>query len=268
MLISKLLGRGDKVRIDNGILKIEPMSGKKPPIDWLKKNEAELVKNIARLKNIYLYKYSDYGLGHTKGHSQSRLTLYFIEILTGRTVSMIFNVNRQRARSNKKGKKGDQLPRGRFSVGKRSKLYELWAALDLEMPRKPSEFNNKLSLLKGIYFNGVIEERSYGYKFKDKKIEPANIIIDDSLLVYCQEDANFALNRCQEAAKESCQGISSSPEWISDYSENNYVYSKVRTENKALRVAGKDNSTNMNRLSKKRPEDQSNSEWLDDYGEI
>ena len=164
-LLKKLIDRGDKVMIENGLLNIETHSKITPPESWFKTNEDQLIEEIVRSFKLRLYKYSDYKLGRTKGHSQDRLTLNFIEILTGETISLIFNVNRKRLRTSTNGKKDESLPRGRFSVGKRSSLYQLWTKLNLQKPRKPSEFNNKLSLLKGIYFFGIKEECNYGFKF-------------------------------------------------------------------------------------------------------
>ena len=266
-LLKKLIDRGDKVMIENGLLKIEAHSKKTPPESWFKINEDQLIKDIVRSFKLRLYKYSDYNLGHTKGHSQARLTLNFIEILTGETISLIFNVNRKRLRTSKNGKKGDPLPKGKFIVGKRSKLYELWTKLNLEKPRKPSEFNNKLSLLKGIYFFGIKEECNYGFKFKDKIIERANIISDDLMLANSQEDAKPLLNSRQHHAKESCQGFPPNPVGVMNCSKDNYVSSKVRIESEALRVTDKVNHSSFYDTKEKLPIDQSNKEWLDDYGE-
>lgn len=266
-LLKKLIDRGDKVMIENGLLNIETHSKITPPESWFKTNEDQLIEEIVRSFKLRLYKYSDYNLGRTKGHSKDRLTLNFIEILTGETISLIFNVDRKKIRSTKNGKKGDPLPKGKFIVGKRSKLYELWTKLNLEKPRKPSEFNNKLSLLKGIYFFGIKEECNYGFKFKDKIIERANINIDVLMLANSQEDANQLLKSRQHHAKESCQGFPSNPVGAMDCGENNYVSSKVRTKSEAQRVADKVSYSDFYSTDKKLPMYQSNQEWLDDYGE-
>lgn len=96
-LLKKLIDRGDKVMIENGLLNIETHSKITPPESWLKTNEDRLIEEIVRSFKLRLYKYSDYNLGRTKGHSKDRLTLNFIEILTGETISLIFNVDRKKS---------------------------------------------------------------------------------------------------------------------------------------------------------------------------
>lgn len=158
-LTSRLLARGDEICIEQGRIIIHTASGKPVPPEWLIKNAACLIREIlaATGEAADTYEYCDYTTGNYGKHKAGGVTLQFLSPLTGARPYVIFNVELTRSRTTRAAKKGTPLPKGHFRFGKRSLFYHFWKATGLAEPRRLSSFHDYMGNLKGILLTATVQ---------------------------------------------------------------------------------------------------------------
>lgn len=158
-LIDSLLARGDYVAIEQGRLVITPSSGKPVPADWLRRNEAGLVKEIAAAFPGNVFQYQGYSTGRYGAHKAPGVLLKYIDVENGQVGGVIFNAELTRERSTKSGKAGDNLPKGQFRVSANYAFPRYWIKLGLTLPRRLSEFHECMGKLKAVYVTAATDSK-------------------------------------------------------------------------------------------------------------
>jgi len=170
-MLRKLLARGDQVYIQKGRLVIQPGSGKAVQDEWFAQNETELITSILLVTCRNAYYYQDYSAGNFGGGRYPGISMSFVELNTFGTVYCCYNAELTRTRNSKYGRKGQPLKIGQFHPPTSGKFVKTWRSLGMEMPRRISEFHEKMSSLKGILFSLSIGSGSKVDKDKISTLE-------------------------------------------------------------------------------------------------
>ncbi len=117
-------------------------------------------------------KYLSYSTGSYDSGQYDGITLQFESEITGEHYYVIFNANIRRMRNTKYHKAGSLLPKGRFSVGRRSNFFKFWHSTGLKFPARLSAFNDYIGKLKKFQFEAEI---SKGYRLNASTLHPTNI---------------------------------------------------------------------------------------------
>jgi hypothetical protein len=170
-LVSKLLNRGDELRIEIGRLKIEPASGKEVPADWIYTHTAQLLRELSISEGFDAYLYQGYSTGHYGKNKAGGITLKFISVRTDQPAYAIFNADLTRKRNTAKGKAGSLLPTGQFRVGAQSHFYKLWLSTGVRSPNRRAALHDYMGHLRDIIFVGQIA----GERIDAGSLRPLNL---------------------------------------------------------------------------------------------
>jgi hypothetical protein len=116
-------------------------------------------------------KYLSYTTGSYDSGKYDGITLQFESEITGEHYYVIFNANIRRKRNTKYHKAGSLLPKGRFSVGRRSNFFKFWHLTGLKIPARLSAFNDYMGKLKKFQFAA---EASKGNRLDASSLHPTN----------------------------------------------------------------------------------------------
>lgn len=97
-------------------------------------------------------KYITYSTGLYGRQNAGGVTLQLLCERTGKDYYVIFNADIKRKRNFKDKKAGTLLPKGRFSVGRKSAFYKFWLSTGITIPPRLSAFNDYMGKLKGLLF--------------------------------------------------------------------------------------------------------------------
>ncbi|MDA9570210.1 hypothetical protein N9R62_03610 [Porticoccaceae bacterium] len=104
--------------------------------------------------------YLSYSTGLYGRQNAGGLTLQLLCERTGEDYYVIFNADIKRKRNFKDKKAGTLLPKGRFSVGRKSAFYKFWLSTGISIPPRLSAFNDYMGKLKGLLFIAEIESNN------------------------------------------------------------------------------------------------------------
>lgn len=155
-LIQGLLKRGDQVALAKGKVVITPISGRQVPNNWLDDHRNGLIDCIINRLSLNAYIYEGFTTGKYGEHCNAGVCLQFIELLTGKGVYAIFNVELHRQRNTASGKKGSPLPGKQFRVRKNHEFCKFWVRSGLSLPKRLSAFHDYMGNLKGVVFTGKL----------------------------------------------------------------------------------------------------------------
>jgi hypothetical protein len=96
--------------------------------------------------------YLSYSTGLYGPQKRGGVTLQLLCERTGKDYYVIFNADIKRKRNIKGLKAGTLLPKGRFSVGRKSAFYKFWLSTGIAIPPRLSAFNDYMGKLKGLLF--------------------------------------------------------------------------------------------------------------------
>lgn len=176
-LLGRLLARADHIEISNGRLVISPASGKPVPTLWLKKNRAQLLREIAICTDTRLFSYESYSTGRYSISEKSSVkspgvTLSYYAIRSDEFVSATFNAELDRKRTTKGGKQGSPLPAGQFRVSNRHKFLRYWDNTGIERPLRLSSFHDCMGKLRDVVMTGELQKAK---RLNKDTIRPAEI---------------------------------------------------------------------------------------------
>ncbi|MBQ0759453.1 MAG: hypothetical protein KBT72_07360 [Zhongshania sp.] len=149
-LLQSLLSRGDWVAVEGGRLLVEAASRIEVPDEWLQAKSDQLLRDIAAESGQTLFAYCGYTTGIYRANQSPGVTLRYSNMLTGEHAHVIFNAELHRGRNTAHGKKGSPLPKGRFRVNRGYSFVRLWQRLGLDLPRRLSDFHDRMGKLKGV----------------------------------------------------------------------------------------------------------------------
>jgi hypothetical protein len=271
--LDKLLSRDDKVDVSNGRLIITPASGKDVPANWLAENEPSIVKEIANLLNIGVYRYTGYSTGRYGKHCSEGLTLQFENILHGDEAFAILNVQLTRKRATKHGSVGAELPKGQFRVSTKHNFYKLWVSADIKLPARLSSFHDYMGKLKSLVFTGNLDSKN---KISNETLKPLNVsheqiitCISQNLPDKIQTTTRQVPYNYQTKIPDKEMIKSTAPNDIQgnpSAGANNYgksIQGSAVTSNPLSPVSSK--SLSLVSSNPKRPEEQTHEEWWQAY---
>jgi hypothetical protein len=104
--------------------------------------------------------YLSYSTGLYGPQKRGGVTLQLLCERTGKDYYVIFNADIKRKRNVKGLKAGTLLPKGRFSVGRKSAFYKFWLSTGINIPPRLSAFNDYMGKLKGLLYIAEIESNN------------------------------------------------------------------------------------------------------------
>jgi hypothetical protein len=263
-LLETLLSRGDHIGIIKGKLVITPASKLNIPKQWLADKGGNLVREIAKLYDLDVYIFDSYSTGHYGKHNSAGVTLQFINTTTGEQCHITFNAELKRSRTTPKGKKGSNLPKGQFRIGKKYMFYKFWLATKLSLPPRLSAFHDYMGNLKQLYF---VPNVDYKNKVIDKIIPLLNIEHSEILN---RITSNAAYNNQTSSIQQPYNKHTSMPNSDLVKSHVNKGLTRNQTTCSNNYELSKQGSTVIsNPLPKtnynKKPHEQTTDEWLNDW---
>jgi len=196
-LASKLLNRGDELRIENGRLLIEPASGKEVPADWIYTHTAQLLRELSINEGFDAYLYQGYSTGHYGKNKAGGITLKFISVRTGQPAYAIFNADLTRKRNTAKGKAGSLLPTGQFRVGAQSHFYKLWLSSSVRCPHRRAALHDYMGHLRDIVFVG----QATGERIDAGSLRPLNLSSDRIKDIYLPDNRQTSDGHLADSAR-------------------------------------------------------------------
>lgn len=172
--VGKLLSRGDEVSIEHGRLVIRPASGKPVPQNWFQEYAPGLIREILNTLGIKSYEYRDYKTGHFGSGKLPGVYLQFRSVVANSSTYTIFNADLTRSRTTKTGKAGSPLPDGHFRVGELSHFYSFWMEAGLAVPKSLTSFHDYMGKLHGILFTAEMTANRQN-RMKSGSIHPVSV---------------------------------------------------------------------------------------------
>jgi hypothetical protein len=289
--LNDLINRGDVISITNGQLNIIPKSGRPVPDGWLYSNQGYLLKQVCDVVQQPIYQFLEFTVGRYSNRFDG-LTMSFIDLHTHEDYFTIFNVS-----LNRKTKHG-RLTGKRFNPPAKGALLKFWNRSNLPKPRRPSELYKKINIMKNYVWQAEV---SKGSKLDTQTLCLANITHEQILEAFSGgiSVANRGLGSGILAASTcgSSRGQSEVASGSGKESFNNHTWqgvakdqttcidSYVHNEPRALTTTGSNNYdisnqgdavrgntfppiASLKEGKKAKPQDQTNAEWLADYGEL
>ena len=289
--LNDLINRGDVISITNGQLNIIPKSGRPVPDSWLYSNQGYLLKQVCDVVQQPIYQFLKFTVGRYSNRFDG-LTMSFIDLHTHDDFFTIFNVSLYR-----KTKHG-RLTGKRFNPPAQGALLKFWNRSNLPKPRRPSELYKKISIMKNYVWQAEV---SKGSKLDTQTLCLANIT-HEQILEALSGDISVANRGLDGGILEastcgSLRGQSEVASGSGKESFNNHTWqgvakdqttcidSYVHNEPRALTTTGSNNYdisnqgdavrgntfppiASLKEGKKAKPQDQTNAEWLADYGEL
>jgi len=274
-LLKSLLKRNDKVYIYDGKLVIEPNSTASVPENWLAQHRDELVSQILQAVGIDCFVYVGYSTGKYQGSRFPGITLQFESLLGQEDFYCIFNAITVYQRGKKAGQ---PLPKGKFSISKRSKFYRFWRNTGLPVPAKLSIYHDYMGNLRPLLFTAKCISAS---KLDKNSIKPLNVTYEQIIASYALEtSANHHTGTEQHTDNSQTtlpySDLPQSQEYIGMQPFQSTGAKRCDISNKDSEVKGNTTNSNIdsntgnskgsiNQGIKKAPQDQTHEEWLKDY---
>ena len=104
--------------------------------------------------------YISYSTGLYGRKNADGVTLQLLCERTGEDYYVIFNADIKRKRNFKDKKAGTLLPKGRFSVGRKSAFYKFWLSTGITIPPRLSAFNDYMGKLRGLLYIAEIDSNN------------------------------------------------------------------------------------------------------------
>lgn len=263
-LLETLLSRGDHIDIIKGKLVITSASKKPIPKNWLADNSTRLLVEVATLFDINVYIYDSYSTGYYGKHKSAGMTLQLTNIATGEESYVIYNVELVRSRNSAAGSKGDPLPKGQFRLSKKHKFYKFWLSTGLKIAPRLSSYHDYMGNLKQLFF---MPRLTNGNKIKDKLIPLLSLSHKEIIEKFSQSHA-YKIKATAIQAPYNPQ--TTTPYNDSDTSFNSYGLQVNKTTCEAKHGLRFQGSADIREglatgTPRKRAEDQTAEEWLNDY---
>lgn len=252
--------------IERGKLVVIPQSGKPIPDGWLPTYGEEVLLGILNLCKCEALRYDNYSTGQYGSGKYEGITLQFTSLPSSASRYTNFNVNIRRQKDSKYGKRGDLLPKGRFSAGKQRKFVEFWLRCDFEIPHGRScSYHDYMGNLKRIIFTGEIDK---GERLKKGSIQPLNLSYEEIFETF---EKRFQTCKSQTSHVYLPDNGHTSPPYKQQVECKEYrgSQSDLTTGNISYGNKGQGNQGGKKNVipftKTKRPEDQSIEEWRRHY---
>ena len=261
-----LLTRGDELEIVDGRLNIIAESGLPVPETWLKRHEDKLVYELVSQMAIDVLVYESYSTGRYGAKLHSGVNLQFLNLLTDDSRYVVFNAGLDRVKETKKGPIGSSLPIGQFRVGKRGRFYKFWLNANQPLPPRLSSFHDYMGNLKGTLFTGIVG--------RDERLEKQSIKLLN--ITYVQIVAAFFQRSLPD--NPHTPSIHSPDKYHTTMPYNESMERLMQRDLESIQTTGNCNygtrsfaskvirGRSMMSTTNKIQQDQTDEEWLEDYG--
>lgn len=261
--VSRLLKHGAAISIVRGRLVVRSPEGGDVAPDWLQKYSERLVKEILTTLGRDAYTYEAYSTGRYGKALGSGVTLQFLSCTTAQSFYTVFNVELNRDRDTKAGKKGTKLPDGHFRISKRHLLYRFWQSTGLKFPRRLAALHDYMGHLSGILFSARLST-AHENRLEKETVVPLEISAAEILHAYATDKnrtlAGQIADNCRTLMPDNdftpaqqSRGLQADPTACSSQHGNTEISKrdyKIASSQAPLC---------------KRPEEQTVDEWLADY---
>lgn len=261
--VPNVLSRGGVISIELGRLVIRPESGKPVPQDWFHKHSLTLIREILITLGIEAYEYDSYSTDYYGRHKAPGVTLQLPSVVSRLDTHAIFNADLTRNRNTTAGAKGTPLPKGHFHIGKRSHLYNFWQSSGLPFPKRLSSLYDYMGNLQGILLTGSLAD-GHRNRLNAGKLRPLSITADEVRRVFTPGSDRTMAKQFTDNDQTNLPDKDAAP------TQQNLGIEAKRTTggaNHGKTVISTRGYTAVSscRASRKRPQDQTHDEWLDDY---
>ncbi|MFL0796329.1 MAG: hypothetical protein K6L73_02420 [Cellvibrionaceae bacterium] len=259
-----LLQRGDRLAIENGLLTITPASGKPVPEKWLEANSPTIIQEIIQAIGLEAFRYENYSTGKYGTKLAAGIQLQFESLLTLEPAYCVFNAELNYSRDKNKGK---PLPKGRFRVGKKSAFVKFWQRCTLKLPPRLSSFHDYMGNLKRIVLTAT---HAKGEKLDKGSLAPLSLTNNQIRAAFFSTQP---YNKHTHTIQTTYNSHTNFPHKQSSKGYEPQASQTTTTTgeyNHGLRLNGNtDRGATVIPLSTshKKPKDQTNDEWLADFGD-
>lgn len=261
--VQNVLNRGGVISIELGRLVIRPQSGKPVPQDWLHKYSLILIREILIKLDIEAYEYDSYSTGYYGRHKAPGVTLQLPSVVSRLDTHAIFNADLTRNRNTTAGAKGTPLPQGHFHIGKRSHLFNFWQSSGLPLPKRLSSLYDYMGNLQGILLTGTLVD-GHRNRLNAGSLRPLSIATDEIRRTFMPDTGRTMTKQLTDNNQTKSPDKEAAPA-----QQNRGIEAKRTTgsANHGKTVISTRGYTAVSscRASRKRPQDQTHDEWLDDY---
>jgi hypothetical protein len=270
--LPRLIERGDKVEIIKGRLYITPKSGLPIPDQWLKEHEKTIVLDMANLTDQLYFTYAGYDCGYYGQHKAGGLNIQLTNMDNHKNSYTIFNVGLERQRNSKKAKAGARLPKGQFTLTIQHGFYKFWLATGLKIPdKRKSRLWAHMGNLKPLHFTGSYDPKDV----KQEKVLTTTLIplnVSYESLVKVTEFIHKPYTSHTQVVHSTYTNPIHKETGLEHDIHGLQPNITTGLNNYGKRLKGKEVNGNpyTPRIQsvkpiKKRPQDQSEEEWLADY---
>lgn len=193
--------------------------------------------------------YISYSTGLYGRKNADGVTLQLLCERTGEDYYVIFNADIKRKRNFKDKKAGTLLPKGRFSVGRKSAFYKFWLSTGIPIPPRLSAFNDYMGKLKGLLYMAEIESNN--------RLDACTLRL---MTNNPQTDGKQSPNKLQ--TKTSNSKMAQNPV-TTNGSKNKTTYMNNYDISKQVSTNTSNTYTPINNVLDVK--EQTNEEWLNDY---
>lgn len=250
--------------IELGRLVIRPDNGKPVPQDWFHKHSLALIREILIKLGIEAYEYDSYSTGYYGRHKAPGVTLQLPSVVSRLDTHAIFNADLTRNRNTKAGAKGTPLPLGHFHIGKRSHLFNFWQSSGLPFPKRLSSLYDYMGNLQGILLSGTLGG-GHGNRLNAGSLRPLSITADEIQRAFTPDSDRTVTKQLTDNKHTNLPDKGAAPA-----QQNQGIGVKRATgganHGKAVISACGYTVVSSSHASRKRPQDQTPEEWLEDYG--
>lgn len=261
--VPNVLSRGGVISIELGRLVIRPESRKPVPQDWFHKHSLTLIREILIKLGIEAYEYDSYSTGYYGRHKAPGVTLQLPSVVSRLDTHAIFNADLTRNRNTTAGAKGTPLPKGHFHIGKRSHLFNFWQSSGLPFPNRLSSLYDYMGNLQGILFTGT-PVGGHRNRLNAGSLRPLSISANEIRGAFTPDSDRTITKQLTDINQTNLPDKDTTPA-----QQNQPIEAKRATgdasHGKAVISECGYTVVSSSLVSRKRPQDQTPDEWLDDY---
>lgn len=249
--------------IELGRLVIRPDSGKPVPQDWFHKHSLTLIREILTKLGIEAYEYDSYSTGYYGRHKAPGVTLQLPSVISGLDTHAIFNADLTRNRNTKAGAKGSPLPQGHFHIGKRSHLFNFWQSSGLPFPKRLSSLYDYMGNLQGILLSGTLVA-DHRNRLNAGSLRPLSITADEIRRAFTPDNNRTMTKQLTDYNQTKLPDKSAAPTQQKQGIDAKRATGEANHGKAVISECGY-TVVSSSLVSRKRPQDQTSDEWLNDY---
>lgn len=260
-MLGALTTLGDSTAIDLGKVVIITHEGIKitnlpQEIAWA------FAKEIIELLRIKAFNYTSHSTGIYE-KKYPGLTLQLLEGTSDEIYYTIFNVEITRKRTTKYGRKGELLPAGNFRVGKRSSFCNFWHSTQIAFPPRLSSFHDYMGNLKNIVLIADEVEGRPG-RLNAQTLRPLSVSAEEISRRFLADNNRTVARHEPDSEQTSVPDNIPAQSQQTQAMQGDPATCVVNRENQLIRAREYKGAVG-NPCQPKRPENQSDDEWLADY---